>query len=150
MIKKTFNACGLLILLSMLMLSCKKDGIGNLSKDALTNTSWQEMTTGYNRVLIFEAGGKITILIKASQFADWNIKLTGKYVINGNNLEATVTEQSERNGSGPVTTTAVNYKWFDQGKFTIKNSVLTVNYKTYPADAPVDTETKFSQIIPID
>lgn len=65
-------------------------------------------------------------------------------------MSATITEQAEKQSSGSVTTTPVNINWFDKGKFNIKNFVLTINYKTYPADAPVDTESKFNKIIPID
>ncbi|MCZ4222149.1 hypothetical protein [Pedobacter rhodius] len=150
MITKIFSTCALLVLLSLTLVSCKKKNKEmNLPVDALTGT-WQEITTGYNRVLIFEPGGKITILIKNSQYADWHIKLTGKYIINEDNLSATITEQSEKQSSGSVITNPVNIRWFDQGKFNIKNFVLTVNYKTYPADAPVDTESKFNKIVPID
>ncbi|WP_157274894.1 hypothetical protein [Pedobacter sp. Leaf194] len=148
MMKRYLTTLMLLLSLSVTMISCKKNGIENLSKDALTGT-WQEVSTGYNRVLIFEPGNKITILIKMSQFADWSLKLTGKYVADGDNLTAKLTEQTEKQASGSVTT-PVNYTWFDKGKFNIKNFVLTVNYKTYPADAPVDTETKFNKIVAID
>jgi len=149
MIKKTLNTCGLLILLSLTMLSCKKNAEENLPKDALTG-AWQEIATGYNRVLIFDPGNKITILVRMSQNVDWSLKLTGKYTVDGDNLTAKITEQTERQSSGALITTPVNFQWFDKGKFSVKNFVLTINYKTYPADAPVDTESKFNKIIPID
>jgi len=149
MINKVFNSCSLIVLFSVMLLSCKKNVPENLIKDELTGV-WQEMSAGYNRVLIFEAGNKITIQLKNSQYADWHIKLTGKYVINGDNLQVNITEQSEKQSQGSVVTSPVNIRWFDNGKFNIKNSVLTINYQTYPADAPVDTESKFNKVIAID
>jgi len=149
MINRVSNACRLIILFSFLLISCKKNGTENLPKDELTGV-WSEVSTGYTRVLIFEPGNRITIQIKNSQYADWHIKLTGKYVINGDNLEVIITEQSEKQSQGSVVTSPVNIRWFDSGKFNIKNFVLTINYKTYPADAPVDTESKFNKIIAID
>ena len=149
MINRISNACRLIILFSFLLISCKKNGTENLPKDELTGV-WSEMSTGYTRVLIFEPGNRITIQIKNSQNADWHIKLTGKYVINGDNLDVNITEQSEKQSQGSVVTSPVNIRWFDSGKFNIKNFVLTINYITYPADAAVDTESKFNKIIAID
>lgn len=149
MTNKIFNACNLIVLFSVMLLSCRKNVPENFVRDELTGV-WQEMSAGYNRLLIFEPGNKITIQLKNSQYADWHSQLTGKYVINGDNLQVNIMEQSEKQSQGSVVTSPVNIRWFDNGKFNIKNNVLTINYKTYPADAPVDTESKFNKIIAID
>lgn len=72
MFGKKLNTFSVLILISLLALSCKKNKNEVLPTDTLTGT-WQEITTGYNRVLIFQPGNKITILIKSSQYADWHV-----------------------------------------------------------------------------
>ncbi|KQR71393.1 hypothetical protein [Pedobacter sp. Leaf176] len=149
MLNKIFNACRLIILFSLLLFSCKKNVSENLPKDQLTG-AWSEISTGYTRVLIFEPGNRITIQIKNSQYVDWHIKLTGKYAIEGDNLNVNITEQSERQSQGTIVKSPVNLRWFDNGKFGIENFVLTIKYKTYPADAPVDTESKFAKIVAID
>ncbi|GGI24929.1 hypothetical protein [Pedobacter mendelii] len=147
---KTLSTYGIVIFLSLFIFSCKKNKDVDLPKDVLTG-AWQEAPLyGTSRILIFEPGGKFTLKFINKATGDWSLMLNGKYTITNDNLAVNVTEEVAKQVSGATVTTPINYSFFDKGKFDIKNFVLTINYKTYPADGPVDTEAKFNKIIPID
>jgi len=147
----TFKTQFVILLISVLFVSCKKDKVAPVTKDMLTG-SWEEVPQkAYSRRLLFEAGGKFTMQIRNNTNTDWDLILNGKYSISGADLSVIITEQLEKQASGQLVKTAVNkFSLFDKGKFNIQNFVLTINYKSYPADAPVDTEAKFNKLIPID
>ncbi|RNL54527.1 hypothetical protein [Pedobacter jejuensis] len=147
---KISNTLIVLILFTLSFSSCKKPGKDVLSRDALTG-AWEELPTqSTSRTLIFEPGGKFTSKLKMKGSNDWFIMVSGTYATDADNVIVNITEEQERDASGKITKTPVNFRYFDKGKFNIQNFVLTIDYKTYPADAPVDTQAKFNKILPID
>jgi len=86
---------------------------------------------------------------KSNQY--WRSEVIGKYSISGDRLMVNISSSLEKSSTGKIiTNTPINYVLFENGKFNIDNRVLTINYTTYPADAPVPTVAKFNQLIPID
>ncbi|MFC4210110.1 hypothetical protein ACFOWA_02880 [Pedobacter lithocola] len=144
------NTLVVIILVTLSFSSCKKPGKDLLPKDALTG-AWEELPTQpTSRTLIFEPGGKFTSKLKMKGTYDWFILASGTYAIDADNIFVTITEVQERDAFGKITKSPVNFSYFDKGKFNIKDFVLTIDYKTYPADSPMDTQAKFNKILPID
>ncbi|MFC3562703.1 hypothetical protein [Pedobacter jamesrossensis] len=150
MIKNLLKTCGLLLLLSVFMISCKKDNNLSGKTDVLTG-AWQEtgLTGGFDRLIIFEPGGGFSL--KASINNDLIASSRGYYSIENDNLKVTVTEKNEKQTNGSMVKKAVNIQLFENGKFIITDKAyLTINCITYPADGPSPTEFKYNKIIPID
>ena len=148
--KKLLSICGLLIMLSVLLVSCKKkDDVKVAKRDILTG-SWSETSQKpYNRILHFETDGKFSMeVLDNTGYA--NLTLKGKYVIEGDSLTVTLLESVEQQGGGKEIKTLINNKIFEKGTFNVKDFVLTLNYITYPADAPVLTQAKYNKILKID
>lgn len=144
---KTF---GLFLLFTILITSCKKSISEPEGKTDILTGAWQEvgLSGGFSRLVIFEPGGGFTL--KASDKVGLSVTLKGKYSIENNNLKVNVTEETTRQDNGTMLKKAVNVELYERGKFSIANTVLTINCITYPADAPVDTEFKYNKIIAID
>lgn len=146
---KLLKTYGMLFLLSLIMISCKKDKPEGKT-DVLTG-AWQEagLTGGFSRLIVFEPDGGFSL--KASDKYGVIVTLKGKYTVESDNLKVAITEQTEVQANGSMLKTTVNTQLYEQGKFLITNfSTLTINHITYPADAPVSTISKFNKIIPID
>lgn len=151
MITKFLKNYGLLLILSVIMISCKKDKTEIEGKKDVLTGAWQEagMTGGFSRLIIFEPGGGFSL--KASDKDGVIVTLKGKYTIESDNLKVTISEQTERQANGSMLKKTVSNQLFEKGKFSISNfTLLTINHITYPADAPVPTESKYSKIMPID
>ena len=148
---KLLSISGLLMLLSLVMISCKKDKTPAGPKDALTG-SWEEVPQkAYSRRLLFGEGGNFSMQIRDQDNQYWSIEVIGKYTISGDQLIVNTSSNLEKSSTGKIiSNTPINYVLFDKGKFSINQQVLTINYTTYPADGPVATAAKFSQLIPID
>ena len=141
---KMLNACKLLLVLSVVMVSCKKDD--KVEKDVL-NGAWVETPLQtYNHPLRFESDGRFAM---EYLHPDGSAKTTfnGKYLIKGDSLKVNIQEMLEQQGSGTVVRTPANSVMFEKGTFSIRDNVLTINYITYPADAPVQTQSKFKAIL---
>lgn len=139
------NACKLLLVLSVLIVSCKKDD--NDAKDVL-NGEWLETPLQtYSRTIRFESDGRFAMeYLHPNSSAKSTFK--GKYVIKGDSLKVNIQEMLEQQSSGTVVQTPANSIFFEKGTFSINDNVLTINYITYPADAPVPTVSKFNAILP--
>ena len=148
---KLRSISGLLMLLSLVMISCKKDKTPAGPKDALTG-SWEAVPQkAYSKRLLFEAGGNFSMQIRDQGNQYWSTEVIGKYTISGDQLIVNTSSNLEKSSTGKIiSNTPVNYVLFDKGKFSIDQQVLTINYTTYPADGPVPTVAKFNQLIPID
>ncbi|MGA9651793.1 MULTISPECIES: hypothetical protein [Pedobacter] len=150
MINKLLKTYGLLFLLSVVMISCKKDRTEPDGKNDVLTGAWQEsgLTGGFARLVVFEPGGGFSL--KASDKEGVLTTLSGKYTIEGDNLKVSITEQTERQANGSMLKTTVNTKLYENGKFLITYlSILTINHITYPADGPVSTISKFNKILPL-
>jgi len=138
------NACKLLIVLSVVVVSCKKSDKDE--KDVL-NGAWIETPLqNYSRTLRFESGGRFAM---EYHHTDHSVKTTlnGNYVIKGDSLKVNIQEMLEQQSSGTVVRTPANSVMFEKGTFSIRDKVLTINYITYPADAPVQTQLNFKAIL---
>lgn len=148
---KLFLISGLLMLLSFVTISCKKDKTSAGSPDVLTG-GWEEVPQkAYSRRLSFSLGGKFSMQIRDQSNQYWSSEVIGQYSISGDRLIVNISSNLEKSSTGKIiTNTPINYVLFENGKFNIDNHVLSVNYTTYPADAPIPTVAKFNQLIPID
>jgi len=146
--KKTLNVCALLFMLTVLLVSCKK-------KDDVETTdeligSWDENPRqSINRRLNFLPGGKFSLEVLGT---DGYAQLTvdGKYEIQAGNLNIDISSTLERQPSGKLVITKTNYRLFEKATYNVKNLVLTIDYTSYPADAPIPTQVKFNKIQDID
>jgi hypothetical protein len=147
--KKTLNVCVMLLMLSALLFSCKKKDNEFKKSDELTGSWYETSRQTYIRRLNFQPGGKFAMDILGTD-SKVQTTLNGRYVINGNTLSVTSFEIVETQPSGKVVTTKMEDKLFDKATFNIKNLVLTIDYVSYPADAPVPTQATFNKILAID
>ena len=145
--KKLLPLCGLLLMLSVLFVSCKKKN--DVKTDALTGAWSETPQQSYDRRIIFNTDGKFSLQVLGPDGYP-QLTLNGKYIIKGDSLTVTIMENLEKQGAGKVVKTVTNYNIFEKGTFSVKDNVLTLNYLTYPADAPVLTQSKFNQILSID
>ncbi|MCX2585645.1 hypothetical protein [Pedobacter sp. MR22-3] len=148
---KLRSISGLLLLLSLVIVSCKKDKIPAVPKDVLTG-AWEETPQkAYSRRLLFATGGQFSMQIRDQNNQYWQMEVIGKYTISGDRLIVNTASNLEKSATGKIiTNTPVNYILFDSGKFSIDQHKLTIHYTTYPADAPVATMAVFNQLIAID
>lgn len=132
------------------MISCKKDTTEGKT-DVLTG-AWEEVPQkAYSKRLLFESGGKFSMQVRDKDNQYWSLVISGNYSVSSDNLSVTTTNETVKSSAGTVVSTnLINYKLFENGKFSIDNFILTLNYTTYPADGPVPTTSKFNKLIPID
>ncbi|WP_316805409.1 hypothetical protein [Pedobacter nototheniae] len=145
--KKMLKLAALLLVSSVFFFACKKKN--NEAPYEPLKGIWEETLTGnYQRKLVFKEGGKFTMYLSNTNDANYLLTLNGTYAINGENLTVNITEEVARQSNGTTVTTPLNqYNIFEKGTFSINNFLLTINYTTYPADAPVKTQAKFKRII---
>jgi hypothetical protein len=143
---RIFSFSKVLMVLSVLLLSCKKD------KDADTLIGVWELTQnqGYESRLEFGPGQKFSMILTYADTPNHSVTQNGKYSIKGDSLVINISEMLEKLNSQKVVKTSVNYRLFDEATFNIRGSKLTLNYISYPADAPVSTQMIYSQVDMID
>jgi hypothetical protein len=77
---------------------------------------------------------------------------TGTYQVDGNHVALTATRiatwDSFYGAASPERVELVSRSIFDQARFTILGGLLTLDYITYPADAPVPTRLLFARLMP--
>jgi hypothetical protein len=78
--------------------------------------------------------------------------ITGTYQVDGNRVALTATRiatwDSFYGAGSPERVEMVSRSIFDQARFTILGGLLTLDYITYPADAPVPTRLFFTRLMP--
>jgi hypothetical protein len=140
-----------LLISSLLILSgCKKE---KKTQPETFNTilgGWYEtpITVSISRNLNFGSDGTFIMTIANYGTPTSVIKFSGTFKIKGDSLLVTIKEKSIREGNNPATTTPANDKLYESAKFNVNDSILTLNYTTYPADAPVSTQAKFRRQLP--
>lgn len=148
--KKTLKLAALLLVYSALFFACKKK-TENAPFDPLKGTWVETPAQNYKRVVKFNDGGKFSMQMSNTADANYMLILNGTYTVQGENLIVKIKEQQEKQGNGQIVTTIVNQSdLFEKGTFSIINTVLTLTYTSYPADAPVRTQVKFNKVIAID
>lgn len=142
--------CSLLISSLLVLSGCKKE---KKTQPETFNTilgGWYEMPIIVNtsRNLSFGSDGTFVMTITNYSTSTSIIKFSGTFKIKGDSLLVTIKEKSIREGNNPVTTTPADDKLYENAKFNVNDSILTLNYTTYPADGPVPTQTKFRRQLP--
>ena len=151
MTTKQLRTSGLLLLLTISIFACKKDKVTPEPKDALTGP-WHE-TAGFNnnRTLFFRTGGNFRMEMMDSIGTKTFTAFIGKYSILDDKLKVNITSEVETSAYGEIiTTTPVNYTLFENGKFSVDDFVLTINYTTYPAGVPTAATTRYDFLFPYD
>jgi hypothetical protein len=145
------TSCLLLVaVFSIGISSCKKSGV---APESLVG-SWNEPANpgGTVRNITFKSGGKFE-----ASFAYYSPQSTsprytlfdGTYSVNGNKLVVIISSMIEMSsgGNGTPAVTQVSQHMFGNATFKINNNTLTINYTTYPADAPTATEANFTRAL---
>lgn len=70
---------------------------------------------------------------------------SGTYTIKGDSLKIAIKEKTEADQNSKIVVTPSSFNIFEKATFVLKDNVLTIKYITYPADAPVVGEAKFSR-----
>lgn len=139
------------IFLLTLITSCKKDRSKTPEDSTGIIGTWlpsAEMNS-FQR-LEFAPGGKVTVYIQ-NQNAQTLTVLYGTYDIKADQLKVKITHHWEMTGGKPGVKTAIGpYELYENGTFSIKDNILTLKYTIAPADAPIQTEAKFTRAIRID
>lgn len=126
------------------LISCKKDtNIDQLNQKAIIG-SWTEtpLDPQFNRTLYFGKDGSFTLHPTYFGTSTSGYTINGTYIISGNKLTITITEEIIKEISKPQVNHPVNYVLFDKATFTITGNKLLLDYLSYPADAPVKTSMK--------
>jgi hypothetical protein len=135
-----------LLLLSVLFLSCKKEKDG----DVLIGVWKLTQNQGYESRLEFGPGQKFSMILTYADSPNHSVTQNGKFYIKGDSLFVNISEMLEKLNTQKVVKTSVNYTLFDNAIFNVRGSKLTLNYISYPADAPVSTQMIYSQVDMID
>ncbi|SDL40430.1 hypothetical protein [Pedobacter antarcticus] len=138
--KRALSLLSITLCMTVLFIACKKNKDGEPNHELVNR--WQEkLSGGFTRTLIFSSDGKFSM-----EFAggDENSVVNGKYIVNGNSLKVNLTESLSKLGTSNVVRTKIDYELFEKGTYKIEGSVLIIQYISYPADAPVQTETEYT------
>jgi len=76
--------------------------------------------------------------------------LKGSYLTKGDSLKVVVREVLENVPGQPNKSVAPSSSLYERATYSVKGDTLTLNYITYPADAPETTTAKFTIAITID
>ncbi len=137
-IKQTLKLLTVAILFT-LTLACKKDNPSNHNAQLVGSWTESPIEAQYSRTLYFDADGSFTLHSNSFGSSPSGTTLNGTYSVNGNQLTINVTEEISRSVGFPPTNTKINYSLLDKATFSVAGNKLTLNYVSYPADAPVAT-----------
>lgn len=127
--------------------SCKKEkNQTDLLNDVIGNWKETPVTDNVSRTVQFSKDGTIVMTFINQQPAPvFTLKFSGTFKIKGDSLKVTLKEQSAQDGDQQPVITPTNALLYDKATFNVTNSILTLKYVTYPADAPLATEAKFQK-----
>jgi len=146
--KRTVNVYGLLLMLSVCFVACKKDN-NSKSNSALMGVWQQTPKESYNSTITFATDSKFSMDLVALENTSYLLTNSGKYSVKGDSLIVNVLQSVEKvGGKSEVRTFDNNNKnvLYEKATYSIKDNILTLSYISYPADAPIRTEVKFSKI----
>ena len=88
--------------------------------------------------------GKLFAFIITHADGSWT-SIGGSYATDGNRIELTPTLRYDFPVGGPMVTTNpyADARFFDEATFAVTPAALSLNYLSYPADAPVPTVMTF-------
>jgi hypothetical protein len=145
------------LLLSVIFIgnsSCKKSV--NATKSLLGDWYEQANPAGFSRGLNFGSDGSFSArftAFPAPLSGGGTSELTtttfaGTYQVKGDSLLTKITTMTvNQNNIGSVVTPSIQ-KVFEYATFKVNNGKLTINYTTYPADAPVPTQATYVRFLP--
>jgi hypothetical protein len=134
----------------LIITGCKKEKTPTDGFNKLLG-SWNETPTMGNtsRSLHFSKDGAFAMVFTYDGTPTVVSTFSGIFKIKGDSLLVTVKELSTQEGNQPAEKTQLlNGNFFDDATFNVSNSILTLNYITYPADGPVPTQAKFQRQLP--
>ena len=146
---KTILQPFILLLLSITTLaSCNKKNEAVPQQQSEIVGSWQE-TMALIRVLEFKANGDFSLFVRTS--GESGITIFGTYTIKGDSLKIHATRKEKIVTGKPVIASLISSDLFyEKCTFKVKDGMLSLQYTTYPADAPVATQATFTRIIKTD
>lgn len=134
-------------LLAISLGSCKKDR--KEKPDASLIGPWTELQlNGVTRRITFAGDGSFSLLV--GHDGGGGSMLKGSFLTKGDSLKVVVREILEDVPGQPSKVSAPTSPLFEKATYSIKGDTLTLNYITYPADAPETTTAKFKKTITID
>ncbi|MCD0488557.1 hypothetical protein LPB86_09965 [Pedobacter sp. MC2016-14] len=139
------NFLFLFIILLTGLLSCKKDKVEKPSHPL--SGEWQLTDTeGYFTRVIFGEGNNFSYVISSK---DWSMTtaVLGSFTTDENKLTITVNKRLVQEKGKETILVTSDTPFFDQATFSIEDKTLTLNYTTYPADAPVPTTLKLTRAL---
>ena len=144
--KKLTTLFATLMVLLLGFTSCKKD-----KADHELWGEWREKElTGLSRRINFNANNSFFMAVTTESAPNISTALIGTYTLQGDVLKVTITEKLVYEVGKPDQKSPDQTKLFENATFSIKDNVLTLNYTTYPADAPVATVAKYERAQRID
>ncbi|RFZ81133.1 hypothetical protein DYU05_20450 [Mucilaginibacter terrenus] len=149
----TFLKAFTVLCICLLAASCKKENSNPVKSSATTlEGTWLKIDESPGSTITnlqFYGGNQfqmIFVQLDASQQSNtpkYQLNLRGTYRIDGNKLAITISQKIETNGTNTPVVTPSSEKVFENATYNVSDHTLTLNYTTYPADAPVATQAKF-------
>lgn len=136
----------LLAILGISISSCKKTE--QAKPLAITGGWYLPSADGQNvRSVLFGADGHFEAIFgtynDSTPGVNTHTIYSGTYVVNGNSLVTTLSTVSVQVNGGTPVVTPTTQKLYENATFSVNSQTLTINYDTYPADAPVRTQAVF-------
>lgn len=142
---RTFRVSAAAFLASAILMSCSKD---KTEKDPVKEIEGTWMESSIHASLInyleFHSDGTFSSTYKNSN--ESATVISGTYSVKGDSLKVHVAKQTTKvNGQSDAFALDDN-DVYDKCTFKIKDNVLSLNYISYPADAPVKTNAVFIRV----
>ncbi|MFC2138445.1 hypothetical protein ACFLTE_09745 [Bacteroidota bacterium] len=149
------------IIIIPLFYCCEKNDDNNENNDNELIGTWIDTINvspkGYHKYeLIFDSNTLFTEKTSLygiydneedNELSYW-LERTGVYELNENNIVFTAKRKISWDNfwGGDPDTSDITQVLFENCTYNVNNDILTLNYTTYPADAPVDTERQYTKI----
>ncbi len=128
--------------------SCGKSKVGPAKNKSLYG-SWIESPAALSnteRIIYFNQDGSFTMSFVTFGTGASSISLSGTYKVKADSLLIAIKSQTIREGNKPEVVTPSHIPLFDKAIFFLDDRELSLRYTSYPADAPVPTQTDFKML----
>ncbi|RWY50290.1 hypothetical protein [Mucilaginibacter gilvus] len=143
----------LLVVVMISISSCKKSG--TVPKSLLGTWNEPAFPSGFSRSVSFYSDGKFAAVFTAypnplsgGSSSTITTSYTGTFTVKGDSLLSNITTMAEQENTNTPVTSPSNQKLYEYATFKVSGNTLMLKYTTYPADAPVATEAKFTRFLP--
>jgi hypothetical protein len=137
------------LLCVMLASACKKDKNEPAKK---LYGQWEETglsNVGSRSLSITKDSIYLNIWISSGGVLSETVRISGAYQLKGDSLITSAKERVESKSNGQVISRKpVTGKMYEKATYKVEDNKLTINYTTYPADAPVATTANFRRLLP--